>query len=134
MNNRNRIVYIALVLCVMALGLASRHYSFFPHFVHAYVGDVLWALMVFFIFGFLLPYKTTFQLAVYSLCFAYLIEFSQLYHAPWIDAIRHTRLGGLVLGYGFLLSDLLGYVIGISIGVLAEHSANLARKLSRKTR
>lgn len=132
MNNRNRIIYIALVLCVMALGLASRHFSFLPHFVHAYVGDVLWALMVFFIFGFLFPYKTTLQLAVYSLCFAYLIEFSQLYHAPWIDAIRHTRLGGLVLGFGFLWSDLLGYIIGISIGVLAEYTTSQARQLFQK--
>lgn len=31
----------------------------------------------------------------------FLIECSQLYHAPWIDDIRAVPLGGLILGYGF---------------------------------
>jgi hypothetical protein len=52
--------------------------------------------------------------------FAFGIELSQLYHARWIDQIRHTRAGGLVLGYGFLWTDLLCYVIGIAIGCALE--------------
>ncbi|MEC1172420.1 DUF2809 domain-containing protein, partial [Bacillus paralicheniformis] len=43
-----------------------------------------------------------------------------LYHAPWIDAIRAVPLGGLILGYGFLCSDLLAYVLGISAGAAGE--------------
>jgi hypothetical protein len=42
-----------------------------------------------------------------ALAFAWAIELSQLYHAPGIEALRHTRLGGLVLGFGFLWSDLV---------------------------
>ena len=34
------------------------------------------------------------------------VEESQLYHASWIDSIRGTTLGALVLGHGFLWSDL----------------------------
>jgi hypothetical protein len=30
-------------------------------------------------------------LALVSLAFCFAVEFSQLYHAPWIDSIRHTR-------------------------------------------
>ncbi len=45
---------------------------------------------------------------------------SQLYHAEWIDSIRATTLGGLVLGYGFLWSDLVAYTIGVGIGFLFE--------------
>ena len=41
------------------------------------------------------------KLAFISLLFCYGIEMSQLYHAQWIDSIRATTLGGLVLGYGF---------------------------------
>lgn len=37
----------------------------------------------------------------YQSFFLFVIEFSQLYHAEWIDQIRDTSLGGLVLGYGF---------------------------------
>ena len=52
--------------------------------------------------------------------FSLMIELSQLYHAPWIDAIRRTRLGGLVLGYGFLWSDLACYAVGVVCGAFAE--------------
>jgi hypothetical protein len=55
-----------------------------------------------------------------SLALAFLVEVSQLYHAPWIDGIRNTTLGGLVLGFGFLWSDLVCYLIGIVAGALIE--------------
>ena len=122
MISRNRLIYAALVIFVVILGLSSRHFAFWPSFVHTYIGDILWALMVFLIFGFLLPRHTSFQLAASALCFSYCIEFSQLYHTPWIDAIRHTRLGGLVLGFGFLWSDLLSYLVGIGFGTAIERA------------
>ena len=55
-----------------------------------------------------------------ALAFSYAIEVSQLYHAPWLDRIRYTSLGGLVLGYGFLWSDIICYTVGLAIGVVAE--------------
>ncbi len=124
---RNRLFYLTLIVAAVALGLASRHFSFLPSFVHLYIGDVLWALMVFFIFGFLFPRQAIMRLAFYALCFSYAIEFSQLYHAPWIDNIRANRLGGLVLGFGFLWSDLIAYIVGISLGAAGETSLNRVR-------
>jgi len=62
------------------------------------------------------------SVAIIAGLFSVSIEISQMYHAPWIDQIRHVRLGGLVLGYGFLWSDLICYAVGISIGVLLESS------------
>lgn len=76
--------------------------------------------MIFIGFGFLFPKIETKELAVISLLFCYGIEMSQLYHAPWIDSIRATTLGGLVLGYGFLWSDLIAYTIGVGIGLFLE--------------
>jgi hypothetical protein len=49
-----------------------------------------------------------------------MVEISQLYHAPWIDSIRQTALGGLVLGFGFLWTDLVCYSVGIFIGSFTE--------------
>ena len=49
-----------------------------------------------------------------------LVEFSQLYHAPWIDSIRGTTLGHLLLGSGFDSIDLICYAAGIGVGVLIE--------------
>jgi hypothetical protein len=57
-------------------------------------------------------------LAAVAFCFA--IELSQLYHAPRIDSIRQTTLGGLVLGFGFLWTDLVCYSVGIAIGSVVE--------------
>lgn len=55
-----------------------------------------------------------------SLALAFLVEISQLYHARWIDSIRQTALGGLVLGFGFLWTDLVCYSVGIVTGSLTE--------------
>lgn len=76
--------------------------------------------MIFTGFGFLFPKIETRKLAFISLIFCYGIEISQLYHETWIDSIRATTLGGLVLGYGFLWSDLVAYTIGVGVGMLGE--------------
>jgi len=46
----------------------------------------------------------------------------QLYHAHWIDFIRSSRLGHLVLGSTFNTPDLLAYVVGITIAAIVELS------------
>jgi hypothetical protein len=91
-----------------------------PEVINTYLGDALWALMIFQFAAIVFPTRKTLQIAIYSLIFCYLIEISQLYHVPWIDAIRNTRLGGLVLGFGFLWTDIMAYSIGIGFGVLVE--------------
>lgn len=121
MQKRPRKIYALLIVLVIGLGLASRMYaSYLPVWIGAYAGDTLWALLVFLVIGFFVPRSSIYTVAIYALSFAFLIELSQLYHAPWIDSIRHTRLGGLVLGYGFLWSDLLCYSIGVAFGAGVE--------------
>jgi hypothetical protein len=60
------------------------------------------------------------NIASAALLFCFFIELSQLYHRPWIDAIRHTRLGGLILGFGFLWTDLIAYSIGVALCFIIE--------------
>ncbi|MEH7787291.1 DUF2809 domain-containing protein, partial [Bacillus thuringiensis] len=120
-TKRNRVVYALFTIVVIILGLSSRKFAFaLPHLLNDYLGDALWALMIFTGFGFLFPKTETKKLAFISLMFCYGIEASQLYHAEWIDSIRATTLGGLVLGYGFLWSDLVAYTIGVGVGILCE--------------
>ena len=119
MPSRSRPIYALLVAVVIVLGLASR-IRVAPPFAHEYVGDALYALMVFFCFGFLFPKIPTMKIAALALALCFVIEISQLYHAPWIDAIRSTRLGGLILGFGFLWSDLICYSVGVCIGIIVE--------------
>jgi len=120
--------YFCLVVVTILAGLASRHFAgFLPQWVQLFLGDTLWALMVFFIMGFIFNHKTSLWIAIASILFSFSIEISQLYHAPWIDTLRSYRIGGLVLGYGFLWSDLICYSMGIGFGYFFEH--NVLRKV-----
>ncbi|MGE6598197.1 DUF2809 domain-containing protein [Bacillus proteolyticus] len=120
-TKRHRLLYAVFTIIVIILGLSSRKFAFaLPDLLNDYLGDALWALMIFAGFGFLFPKIATKKLAFISFIFCYGIEISQLYHVPWIDNIRATTLGGLVLGYGFLWSDLVAYTIGVGVGVLCE--------------
>lgn len=119
---RRRIRQIVYIIIVIILGLASRRYGeLLPKWLAAYSGDVLWGLMVYLGVGFLLPKQRIIYSSLMAGTFSILIEISQLYHAPWIDAIRSYRLGGLLLGYGFLWSDIACYIFGIGIGMLLEY-------------
>ncbi|MEY4387981.1 MAG: hypothetical protein RLY20_3264 [Verrucomicrobiota bacterium] len=59
-------------------------------------------------------------MALTALTFSSAIEFSQLYHAPWQDALRANVIGHLVPGSGFNWADLLAYAVGLAVGVLLE--------------
>jgi hypothetical protein len=118
---RYRINYALTVLVIIILGIASRKVSNqLPFFIADNSGDVLWAGMVYFGFRCLFTIKSLQWAFGASLIFSFLIEFSQLYQADWINVIRHTTLGALILGKGFLIVDLIRYFIGITISYLAD--------------
>lgn len=118
---RNRFIYATLVLTTIILGLGSRNYvNILPGWIGLYIGDVLWGMMLFFVIGFIFNRKKISQVIFFSIFISFSIEISQLYQQTWINTIRNTRLGGLVLGYGFLWSDLFCYAIGIFVGSLIE--------------
>lgn len=118
---RNGFTYFFLSIIVMVLGLGTRFFSgYLPNLINLYLGDILWALMVFFLFGLLFGTKKTRYIATLTLLFSFGIEISQLYQSDLINALRQTRLGGLILGYGFSWSDLVSYSVGISLGVFVE--------------
>src|ERR1700761_463904 len=110
---KSRIYYFCLITITIIIGLLSRHFTFIPLFI----GDILWATMVYFIVRFLFISKTIKFVVLISLLFCFCIEFSQLYKAQWIDNLRHTLFGRLVLGDTFLWGDLLSYTGGVIIGI-----------------
>src|ERR1700743_98687 len=115
-NYRSHLTWLTLSVVTIALGLLSRHYAAIP----LLIGDILWAANVYFIVRLLFINRTIKWVATASLLFCYLIEFSQLYKAPWIDQLRHTLFGRLVLGEVFLWGDLLCYTVGTGIAVVVE--------------
>jgi hypothetical protein len=120
-RRRNALVSMALIALASVLGIGSRRYAdALPGFLAAYSGDTLWALAAFLAIGFFLPRQSTWIVALLALAFSVLIEVSQLYHAPWIDSIRHTTLDGLILGFDFAWRDLPCYVVGVGCGVVID--------------
>jgi hypothetical protein len=118
---RSRWRHAGAVAVTIALGLASRAWARqLPWWLAKNAGDALYATMMVFGVGFLAPRARTWQVAVAALATCFAVEFSQLYRAPWIDAVRATLPGRLVLGQGFHAFDLVCYVIGAAIGVAVE--------------
>ena len=122
---RNRFRYALAATVVVAMGLLWRSALLpLPAFISKYGGDALWALLVFLCLGWVFPRKSTLWTGAISLGFAWSIEFLQLYHGTWIDGIRSTQLGRMVLGTTFNGPDLLAYAVGIGFGVLTERLAH----------
>ena len=120
-TTRNRVLYARLTLAVIAAGVLWRSGLMpLPQWLSNNGGDALWALMVFVGFGFLLPRASTLVVALLALTFSWGVEFSQIYHAPWLDAVRATVPGRLVLGTTFNWPDLPAYAVGIALGAWAE--------------
>ncbi len=113
MPARQRWHILPVWLLLPVLGLGSRSgWVPLPSFVVAYAGDTLWTAMVYMSLILLWPRLPLRWALGLSLGFSFLIELSQLYRAPWIDAVRANRLAALVLGRGFLASDLACYSVG----------------------
>ncbi|MEW9701504.1 DUF2809 domain-containing protein [Paenibacillus sp. SI8] len=126
---RIRVYYLVAVLTAIGLGISSRSFSdYLPLLVSKHFGDALWASMVYFGVRGVWPAKKPAFAVCFSFIFCFGIECSQLYQAAWINYIRNTLVGSLILGKGFLFADLLRYSAGIVCSFLAECMMSSARK------
>ena len=106
-----RKILISLIgsILLIPIGLSSRHISWIPEAT----GDALWAMLVFCLWRIILVKKSLRLVAFISLTHAFLVEFSQLIRWSWLVSFRSTFIGHMMLGQGFLWTDLLAYLIGI---------------------
>ncbi|MEH0155454.1 DUF2809 domain-containing protein [Limibacter armeniacum] len=118
-SKRNRVQYFLMVIAVIGLGLLSRT-SVIPSIIYPYLGDALYALMIYFIIGFCFPNKKSISIMLICIGICFLIEISQLYKADWIMLVRSYKIGSLILGHGFLWSDLICYSFGGLVGYVIE--------------
>ena len=110
---RKRFCYAICAVVAMIAGLGSRRFgSQLPNFLAENAGDVFWTVLVFCGISFVIPNAKLIVRVAATIGFAYAIEISQLYQAPWINSIRQTTLGGLVLGFQFVWVDLVRYAAG----------------------
>ncbi len=113
---KNRLVYFYSTITIIALGIFSRKIAGIP----LIVGDALYAMMMYSIVRTLFIFKSKLFNAIIALTICFAIESLQLYQAEWIISIRKTTLGHYVFGEGFLWSDVLAYVVGVTLAYLGD--------------
>ena len=112
----NRITYFVIALLVTILGIVSRKIAGIPLFI----GDVLYAVLIYFGLRFLFIHLKTHKTFLLSLLFCFSIETLQLVQFDGLIGIRKTTLGQYILGQGFLWLDLLCYVVGSIVGYFID--------------
>lgn len=120
----HRLVYGGAAALTIAVGLASRRVTWlFPAALGKYPGDALYAVLAYWLLAMALPRLHPVRTAGLCTLFCFAIEAGQLWHPPWLDAIRATMLGHLVLGSSFAAGDLLAYAVGACAAAAIEMTA-----------
>jgi len=117
-RSRARVLFWLALL--IAFGVGSRRLGGMPQWITLYAGDVAWGAMFFALFCLALPGLGTARVWLAAVITTELIEFSELWHVPWLDGLRATRAGGFLLGHVFLWSDVVCVALGASLAAIVE--------------
>ena len=120
---RKRIGFVLLIVVVGAAGLTARAIKPRYPILGDIAGDALWATMAFCLISFVWPTATLAWRIVAAITISFAVEFSQMYHAHWIDRIRRTTMGAMILGSSFDWRDLICYVAGVTLGAVLDRIA-----------
>ena len=129
---RDRVVFLALAIGTIVLGLLVHSSAGIPAGVRDKLGDGLWAAMVVWWIGVLVPRASVRSRSLAALAFSWTVEASQLCHAPWLEHVRATTLGRFVLGSGFDAGDLLAYTLGVLAAAIGETVVRRGRERANR--
>lgn len=114
-----RAAYAAAAVLLIAAGLLSRRIGAIP----GCFGDALWAMVVYCCWRIATPRRGRLFAAVCALVTSFAVEFSQLLSPEWLVRIRSSFIGHMLLGQGFMWSDLIAYTVGIALIFLISSAA-----------
>lgn len=107
---RTRLIAAAAMLVLLPLGFVTKAVPI--DFVYGHLGDVLIVVFLCLLGRFVFPGAAAWKIALVVLAYAFCVEFSQLYRAPWLDAARNTLPGKVLLGTTFQWMDFVMYLTG----------------------
>jgi hypothetical protein len=121
---RHRLLFLINILAIVPLGYIVRFGHILPEFISDAGGsiayEIFWILLVLAIAP-----RANIRTTTISVCLATCaIEFLQLYQPPWLQAIRATLPGRLVLGTTFSWLDFPSYFTGSALGLLLVYYLN----------
>ncbi|MCA5006584.1 DUF2809 domain-containing protein [Sphingobacterium sp. WQ 366] len=109
-------IYILSFFGTIVLGLLSRRIDWIP----IITGDALYAVMIYWFFRFIFTTKKSYYALIFSVLFCFGIEFLQLLQHPILIEWRNNPMLRLVLGQGFLWTDLIAYCLGSLIAFFID--------------
>ncbi|NJM22243.1 MAG: DUF2809 domain-containing protein [Richelia sp. SL_2_1] len=114
-----RLVLLANIIIIIPLGYIVRFsQGLNPAWLHDALGAVAYEIFWILLFAFLLPRVSLLRIAI-AVCLATCaLEFLQLWKPPFLQAIRSTLPGRLVLGNTFVWTDFPVYFVGSFLGWL----------------
>jgi Protein of unknown function (DUF2809) len=122
-----RAIHLVLIAITIPLGLGSRMRGLpMPELVRTYGGDVLSATCIFFGVRYVAHKRNLFKCAAIGFIICVLIEMQQLYTGLWLVHLRDDTPLGVLLGHGFLWSDIACYAVGTAFGSAISHTAEFA--------
>ncbi len=111
-----RIAVLISILIIVPLGYVVRFYGAAPEWLNDSFGSIAYEIFWILLVALLFPEASPVWAAV-GVCFATcVLEFLQLWHPPFLEAMRSTLAGRLVLGNSFTWSDFPSYFIGSVLG------------------
>ena len=117
-NPRKRIGTIMVAVLVAGVAISTRRYgAWYPTLVRTYGGDTLYAVFVYIMLCALWPRGRVVTLGALALLGCFGVEFSQRLEWGWLASLRDTTVGGLILGHGFLWSDMVCYTVGVALAM-----------------
>ncbi len=119
---QSRAWYLIAALATLMAGLVSRSLGLDKsHFIVMYVGDVLWAGLIYYLLRWIQPKLRARTSALLAAAFCLAIELQQLSQAGWLLELRSNKMMALVLGHSYSSADLLCYATGIVLALLLDN-------------
>lgn len=119
---RSRGLVLVLFAAVVGLGLASRSGNpLVPGWLARNAGDALWTMALYLALSGLLPRMAPVHLLALALGGSLVVELGQLIRTEWLEQLRRTLPGRLVLGRGWQWLDLPRYAAGGLLALLLDH-------------
>lgn len=120
---RRRLAVLIVLILTIAAGVASRTLvSPIPYWLKE-LGDVLWAMALYWAIALIRPAWSWRVIAPIALGLAWVSELQQLLDTDWIRRGRQVPGLKMLLGRGFSWVDMAMYVIGAAVAVIIDRAA-----------
>ncbi|HEY9831335.1 MAG TPA: DUF2809 domain-containing protein [Stenomitos sp.] len=111
-----RMALLISLLIILPVGYMIRFHGAAPEWLNDTLGSIAYEIFLILLIAVLFPKASPLWTAI-GVCLATcLVEFLQLWQPPFLQALRATFPGRLVLGNSFTWSDFISYFIGSFLG------------------